>query len=366
LIRGGKKPTGVRAPRLNDLLGGDAIGAVQIAVGGMHCVALTHDSKILTWGVNDDGALGRDTAWEPDSDYEDEDDTGLNPRESTPTVIPAELFGSNANRLAQVAATDSATFVLTIDGFVYGWGTFKVSIVIVFPFLRLYLQGNEGTIGFSPDGALKRARSQDRPTLIPHLKNITTIAAGGNHVLALNRKGEVFAWGSGQQSQLGHHRYSLRSKNPGASLIANLTPSPIFLPGKKIVYISCGSYHSFAIDDLGRVYAWGLNNFGQTGVTTGAGEHGAMIQQPTVVQNLEPYGIQGISGGNHHSIAHAKDGTVLVWGRCDDSQMGIPLDTLPHEVLLFDERNRPRILSVPTMVPGKPNTCDQYALAKLS
>lgn len=100
-------------------------------MGGLHCVALTHDSKILTWGVNDDGALGRDTTWEPNSDSEDEDDIGLNPRESTPTAIPAEFFGSNANHIAQVAATDSASFALTVDGFVYGWGTFKVSAVTV-------------------------------------------------------------------------------------------------------------------------------------------------------------------------------------------------------------------------------------------
>ncbi len=365
MTRGGKKPTGVRAPRLNDLLDADAMGVVQIAVGGLHCVALTHDSKILTWGVNDDGALGRDTTWEPNSDCEDEDDIVLNPRESSPTAIPAELFSSYADHIAQVAATDSASFALTADGFVYGWGTFKVSAVTVFPFLRLYVQGNEGTIGFSPIGVLKGAKSQDRPTLIPHLKNITTIAAGSNHVLALNMSGEVFAWGGGQQSQLGRRRYSHRFENPGPSMITNLTPSPIFLPGKKIIYISCGSYHSFAIDDLGRVYAWGLNNFGQTGVSAGAGEDGAVIQEPTVVQNLEPYRIQGISGGNHHSIANTKDGTVLVWGRCDDSQMGIQLDSLPRDNLFFDERNRPRILSVPTRVPGKPNAFDQYALTKI-
>ena len=37
------------------------MGVVQIDAGGMHVVALTRDNKILTWGVNDQGALGRDT-----------------------------------------------------------------------------------------------------------------------------------------------------------------------------------------------------------------------------------------------------------------------------------------------------------------
>ena len=57
----GKKPTHVKRPRRNGLLDATTVGVVQIAAGGMHCVSLTHDQKIVTWGVNDNGALGRDT-----------------------------------------------------------------------------------------------------------------------------------------------------------------------------------------------------------------------------------------------------------------------------------------------------------------
>lgn len=99
----------------------------------MHCVALTHDQQILTWGVNDLAALGRNTTWEApiqDADDSDSDEEGgdLNPLESTPTAIPAESFVSNVADFAQVIATNSASFVLTVDGLVYGWGTFSVSI----------------------------------------------------------------------------------------------------------------------------------------------------------------------------------------------------------------------------------------------
>ena len=51
--------TEYRRPRHNSNL--ETVGVVQLAAGGMHCVALTHDNRILTWGVNDLGALGRDT-----------------------------------------------------------------------------------------------------------------------------------------------------------------------------------------------------------------------------------------------------------------------------------------------------------------
>ena len=52
-----------------------------------------------------------------------------------------------------------------------------------------------------------------------------------------------------------------------------LVPSKFGLSKYKIKDIACGAYHSFAIDTENRVYAWGLNNFGQTGIAAGAGEH---------------------------------------------------------------------------------------------
>lgn len=123
----------VSRPRLNPYLSGSA-GVVQVALGAMHGVALTSDNKILTWGVNDHGALGRDTTWEgnlvdADNDDDDDDDSDdgelLNPRESTPTAVDVSHLPAGIN-FTQVSATDNATFALTSTGFVYGWGTFRV------------------------------------------------------------------------------------------------------------------------------------------------------------------------------------------------------------------------------------------------
>ena len=59
-----KGVTDVKRPRLNPYLKASEIGVVHVATGGMHAAALTHDNRILTWGVNDQGALGRDTNYE--------------------------------------------------------------------------------------------------------------------------------------------------------------------------------------------------------------------------------------------------------------------------------------------------------------
>lgn len=133
--RNGKKPNAVQRPRLNDLLDASTVGVVQFAVGGMHCVALTHDNKILTWGVNDNGALGRATARDPDEedDEEDDEDFDLNPKESVPTAIPSSSF-TDGTKFSQVVASDSASFALTVTGHVYGWGTFTVSLIYLLTF----------------------------------------------------------------------------------------------------------------------------------------------------------------------------------------------------------------------------------------
>lgn len=61
---GPKNATDVVRPRLNTLLDADKVGVVDIAAGGMHAVALTQDGHVMTWGVNDNHALGRETAWD--------------------------------------------------------------------------------------------------------------------------------------------------------------------------------------------------------------------------------------------------------------------------------------------------------------
>lgn len=141
-----KKAIDVKRPRLNANLAASTVGVVQIAAGGMHAIALTHDNKILTWGVNDQGALGRDTAWEgglrdvedeDESDSDEEGDSGLNPRESVPTEIPADTFPEDTI-FVQVAAGDSTSFALTDDGHVWGWGTFRVSRDCLFYIRYLY------------------------------------------------------------------------------------------------------------------------------------------------------------------------------------------------------------------------------------
>lgn len=93
------------------------------------------------------------------------------------------------------------------------------------------------------------------------------------------------------------------------------------------MHVAAGIYHSFAVDNKGVVYGWGLNTFHQTGVA----EHQDMIIAPTVVDALHPDRHNGskvikVSGGEHHSLFLFDNGEVWGCGRCDANELGLSED----------------------------------------
>jgi regulator of chromosome condensation len=339
----------VKRPRYNETLSN--LNVVRLAAGGMHVVALTKDNRILTWGVNDNGALGRDTshadvpmkdmdeANNSDSDSDNDPSGGLNDVEATPTAISDEHFPEDTV-FVDIAAGDSCSFALTTEGAVYGWGTFRK---------------NEGVLGFSR--TVDTART---PIYIDSLKKITQIACGTNHVLALDQDQHVWAWGNGQQNQLGR-RVTERS------LIESLVPNRVGFhdnsikrPSQKMAQIVSGDYHCFAIASDGHVWGWGVNNYAETGVPDEAGADNAIIPAPRIIHSLEGREVEFIAAGAHHNMAVTAKGELLAWGRCDGHQVGIPLDQLnaindETKVLMGETSKKAKILIEPTPVSDLKN-----------
>ena len=320
----------VKRPRLNPFMTSEHLGdskIVDFAAGGMHTLALDSDNRVWSWGGNDSGVLGRDTSKAKEvlkdmdaDDSEDDEDGDLNEAESTPGLVE-NLPKVKGAKIVQLAATDNLSAILYDNGDVYAWGCFRC---------------NEGLLGFLRD----EIKLQKTPLKIKQLKNIVQLARGKDHLLALDSKGIVYAWGNGQQFQLGRrvlerHRYH------------GLEPKQFGL--YNIKYIASGDFHCFAIDHDDQVYAWGLNQFGQCALTDSDGklEDGSLITSPTIIPELSQKGITQLCAGEHHSMALTEDGLVLSWGRYDMKEVGIPKDKLP-ESTFRDAHGNARSIPTPT------------------
>ena len=177
-----------------------------------------------------------------------------------------------------------------------------------------------------------------------NLTNVRALGAGGFHTLALLRDGSLLSWGYNLQGQLGTGAYDEGSAKPvpvvGPDGRGRL---------RSITAVSGGGEHSLAIDKHGAVWAWGDNIFGELGVGTstgpaicalpaataperppsapalqGGGGPCGLVPRPVVgpAGTGQLSGIASVSGGANHSVALARDGTVWAWGENDRGQLG--------------------------------------------
>jgi hypothetical protein len=154
------------------------------------------------------------------------------------------------------------------------------------------------------------------------LRDVTAIAGGYAHSLALKSDGAVVAWGANGNGQ---------------------SSVPVGL--SSVVAVAAGDYHSLVLKRDGTVAAWGRNNFGQANVPAGlsgvaaiaaGGYHSLVLKRDGTVaawgwngygQSSVPAGLSGVvavAAGSWHSLALKRDGTVVAWGQNDFGQRSVP------------------------------------------
>lgn len=180
-------------------------------------------------------------------------------------------------------------------------------------------------------------------------EKVVSVAAGNNHVLILTTHGNVYTFGTAEQGQLGRKVLERRK-------IHGTSPEKVILGarGRKAVAIGAGNYTSFAVDDQGNVWGWGLNSVLQTGTSDSMIED---VHVPTKVLGLSQEELKGdkivaISGGEQHTLFLSHTGKVYACGRASDGQLGLATD---HKTF----KNPDHLLQIgePVLVPF-PNPAD--------
>lgn len=178
-------------------------------------------------------------------------------------------------------------------------------------------------------------------------EKFVAVAAGNNHIIVLTTHGNVYTWGAGEQGQLGRRVIERRK-------IHGTVPERVVLGtrSRKAIVIGAGNYSSFAVDDRGDVWGWGLNKMGQTGtgILDAKVDH-TEVHLPKKVIGLSQHELNGesvveIAGGEHHTLFLTSGGRVFAVGRSDDGQLGLPAD---HEA--FEDRESPDYIVTPAQVP---------------
>ena len=187
---------------------------VDVEAGGSFSLVLMADGTVRSFGSNFTGQLG----------------VGLSPSESaSPLVVPG------LNNITAISAGAFHALALRNDGKVFAWGSNQYGECAQLPTTTKFYT----------------------PTLVPGLSNITAIAAGGSHSVALRADGTVWCFGYGYFGQLGN----------GVDVSSH---TPVMASGiNSAVEVAAGGYHTIARLSNGSLRGWGNNGSGQLGSGVG-------------------------------------------------------------------------------------------------
>jgi alpha-tubulin suppressor-like RCC1 family protein len=253
--------------RVLDSSGSGYLTCVSRAAAGFdHNLALRHDGTVWSWGGNVCGQLGNNTR--------------------TASPLPVQVLDASGSGyltdVTQIAAGDCCSMALKSDGSVYAWGGYVQDVNPVLPV------------------KIKEESGSD-------LGGVTQIAIGGDHCLALKSDGTVRAWGFNMDGQLGNNSTDRKYR---AVQVLGLGGSGYLTD---VTQVAAGASHSMALKSDGSVYAWGANFFGTLGNNTQTESH-VPVQVLDASGSGYLAGVTQISAGFDHSLALKSDGSLWGWG----------------------------------------------------
>lgn len=192
------------------------------------------------------------------------------------------------------------------------------------------------------DGTTTDRHLPNRTTPPPGAYPYSQMDVGYEMGCALNELGKAYCWGFNQFGSIGD----------GTDQNNRLTPVAVVMPIASFTHLSVGADLVCGIGDNLKTYCWGYNG-------TGAVGDGTNIQRKVPTEVLLPTApgltqFTHVSAGSGHTCAQGNDLKTYCWGKNDSGQVGDDST---------DSRNRPVAVSLPTgvlftqIVAGYEHTC---------
>jgi alpha-tubulin suppressor-like RCC1 family protein len=199
--------------------------AVAVTAGNFHNLALADDGTLWAWGFGVFGNLGNSIFYSA-------------PNFSTVPVQVNPIPGGRV--VVSISAGNNHCLALASDGTLWAWG------------LGMFGNLGDGIMYSTPSG--RATPGQVNP--LPGGRAIAAMGAGGNHNLVLATDGTLWTWGAGTLGQLGNGAFS------NSAVPVQVNP----LPGGRVpVKISAGTSHNLVLANDNTMWAWGQGNNGQLG-----------------------------------------------------------------------------------------------------
>ncbi|WP_367874205.1 chitobiase/beta-hexosaminidase C-terminal domain-containing protein [Luteolibacter sp. Populi] len=278
--------------------------SVAIAAGNEWSMSLRSDGSLLSWGSHASGRLGSGTT----------SGTRLLPG----SVLRGDVGGTPAlTGIKGIAAAEAFGLARSAHASELSGGTGKV-----------------WSWGYNLTGQLGQGNTSNSSLAMPVKLNSTTdltdvldFSAGGAHSVFVRWKSGDAAM-QGTVWSCGNRAYG-RLAN-GSTTVGSITYPVQALktggtPLDQIEQVAAGASHTLALDSSGHVWAWGYNGYGQLGDdSTTNRAYAEKVKDPTGTVDLSDI-VQVAAGGDGlagTSYALASDGTVYVWGRNNQGQLG--------------------------------------------
>ena len=302
-------------------------------------LAVGSDGNAYAWGRNNYGQLG----------------DGTLTQRNKPVIVKKPAGASADFTYVQVSAGDEQSLAVGSDGYVYAWGNNEsgqlgngssggystVPLRVIDPndprsgltavqvsagyyhSLALDARGNIWAWGFNQFGELGNGNNINSaiPTLAQYPRDAGTVTAiqvsgGFHHTAAIDTKGNTWSWGWNWFGQLGN-----------GNNINSAIPVPVQYPRDAgtvtAIQVSAGADHSLIIDTKGNTWAWGWNQLGELGNGSSSADANPVPGMVKYPENAGTVTAIQVSAGGYHSLAIDKNGNAWAWGGNDSGELGI-------------------------------------------